>query len=117
MTHKEKLNKMFQELPEKGINDFAPLLHRLLWKVGIKIPSPYFSSSIFLFIFYGLFSGISLGLARRWLLRDPPIVTIIISVFMGICYGLPLTIYYRRKAKKHNLPLWKDYGKDEKKEL
>ena len=42
MTHEEKLNKMYQELPQKGIKGFAPPLYRLLWKMNIQIPPPYF---------------------------------------------------------------------------
>lgn len=39
-------------------------------------------------------------------------------IFAGIYFGLLImAINFRRQAKKYNLPLWKDYGKDEKKEL
>lgn len=123
MTHKEKLNKMFKELPERGIRkyEFAPPLYRLLWRIGIEIPPPLFSSFIFLFIFEGLLFGIPWGVFMWLFERSRNVMSaisyILGSIFAGIFFGLIMAINFRRQAKKYNLPLWKDYGKDEKKVL
>ena len=118
MTHKEKLNKMFDELSKKGINKniFAPPIYRLLWKIGIEIPPPLFSSFMSIFLFSGIFFGLLWGLLMWILLWRPenlPIaIAVIGSAMAGVLFGLSIAAILRRKAKKYNLPLWKDYGKD-----
>jgi len=117
MTHKEKLNKMFAVLPKQGINKytFAPPIYRLLWKIGIEIPPPLFSTFTSIFLFMGIFFG-TLWELLTWLIYGrnnlPLSITMCASILAGILFGLSMAIYCRYQAKKHSLPLWKDYGSD-----
>ncbi len=115
MTHKEKLKKMYQELPQKGLGKLtiAPPIYRLLWKMNIKIPPPHFSSFIFLFIFlfifYTIFLGIFGGLSLIWR-QENLSIDYLLSLFVpGILFGLFMGGYYKYSAKKHKIPLWKNY--------
>ena len=118
MTHKEKIKKMFEELPKKGIKqyNFAPPIYRLLWKLGVEIPPPPFSSFLYDFLFAGVGFGTLWGLLMWFVFWQPKnfpaIIAIISSAMAGILFGLSMAVILRHKAKKHNLPLWKDYDKD-----
>ena len=107
---------MFRELPQKGIGQytFAPPVYRLLWKIGVKIPPPLFSSSEFIFLFQGLFFGSLWGIFMRLTVWQDmnTIIFIIRSILAGSIFGLSMAILLRRKAKKYGLPRWKDYGKE-----
>lgn len=116
MNHNERLNKMYQDLSQRGIGKYtyAPPIYRLLWKMGIQIPPPHFSSFLFLFLFQGTFFGIFWGLVM-WVLswqQQNLSLHIFKSALAGLLFGLSMAGYYRYQAKKHDLPLWKDYGKD-----
>jgi hypothetical protein len=122
MTHEEKVELMFQDLIPKGIkkSTLAPPLYRFLWKLGVKISPPLFSSFIFLFLFQGIFFGILMGIficAFAWIIRRfvdnsgfTFIGAIYSSVIGSIIFGLVMATYTRNRAKKYKLPLWKDYG-------
>ena len=115
MTHKEKLKKMYKELPQKGIRKFkfAPPIYRLLWKMNIKIPPPHFSSFIFLFLFnflyFLIFMGIFGGLWLFWRQENLSINYLLPLFVISILFGLSTGGHYKYSARKHNLPLWKDY--------
>ena len=115
MSHAEKIQLMFDDLSRRGIGawTFAPPLYRMLWRFGIQIPPPHFSSFPFLFFFQGSFFGIVWGLfigLTFWTwLRLPLWLLAVAAVSAGVLFGLCMAAYYRWQARKHHLPLWRDY--------
>lgn len=117
MTHKEKINKMLEELPKKGIKKsyLNPPLYKLCWKLGFELPPPLFASFFNSFLLAGIYFGIFWGLSM-WLFfkleheNQPIIPHIIISILSGILFGLSMAIIYKIKKKKYNLPSWENYG-------
>lgn len=126
MTHKEKLGKMFNDLQNKGIKkgECAPPVYNLLWSMGIEISPPHFSSFLSLFLFHGIFFGIIFGISLgavvslldlqvgKLPLATKVLIFSIVGVVSGISFGLGMARYYRKQAKKYNLPLWSEYGNE-----
>jgi hypothetical protein len=116
MTHAEKLDRMYSELGQKGLwkSNFAPPLYRLLWRMGIRVPPPHFSSFMFLFVFSGLYAvffALPPVVVMWWLLVPKPIGVLVISTILsGFVAGLCVAAWYRYQARRYRLPLWKGYG-------
>jgi hypothetical protein len=117
MDHADKIQQMFVDLPRRGVGSwtFAPPAYRLLWRLGVEVPPPHFSTFSFLFAFQGSLFGLLWGLlcvvpmhvwfsGSLWLLLAA-------SVGAGVLFGLSMAGYYRRQARSHGLPLWSDYGR------
>jgi hypothetical protein len=117
MNHAEKIKLMFDDLPRRGVaaGTFAPPLYRMLWKFGVQIPPPHFSSFTFLFFFQGGFFGIFWGLLMGLLFWTPFRLPLwpfaFASISAGVLFGLCMATYYRWQARKHHLPCWHDYGR------
>ena len=114
MKHSEKIQRMFGDLSNRGIDPrtFAPPIYRWLWKLGVEIPPPHFSTFWFLFAFQGGCFGLALGVpifASGMFFSLPLQLLVILSVASGVLFGLCMAIYFRWQAKTHRLPLWKDY--------
>jgi hypothetical protein len=115
MTHQDKLQKMYSELPDKGIRrlTFAPPVYRLLWKLGVEVPPPHFSSFIFLFLTFGISFGLLWGLTM-WILISSingPVTLDLVpaAVLAGILFGALMGGYFRYQARRYGLPAWKDF--------
>ena len=65
MTFSEKLERMHAHLSELGLKEaaFAPPLYRLLWRLGIEVPPPLFSSFASIAMIQGALFGIGWGIA------------------------------------------------------
>ena len=116
MTHEEKMQKMYDDLPRRGIlkSSYAPPHYKILWMLGIRIPPPIFSSFITLFLaqasFFAVFWGVLMYL-MVWRKQDITLELMVSSAcVVGMLFGLITAALIKRQAKKHNLPSWKDYG-------
>lgn len=115
MTHKEKIEKMYEELHEKGVSksNCAPPVYRLLWKLGVEIAPPLFSSFMRNLCFQGTFFAVLWGVLMwftYWQQQQYPfVIAIIASVTAGFLFGLFMAVYFRYVSNKHGLPSWDDY--------
>ncbi len=121
LIHEQKIAYMMKDLGERGLQEggIAPIIYKVLWRFGINVVPPYFSTFWYLFLMRGvmygmLFALISLPLA--YIISDGPfrgfsIMSLLsMFVFAGVVFGLPVSVYYRIKANKLNLPPWSKYG-------
>ena len=121
MTHKEKVKYMLADFEKRGLKKesmyYAPPHYRVLWFLGNEVVPPYFQSiaNIFLvnFIMYSAFfflfffisimsSGYNIDTAEITLL-------FLMGGGMSLFAGISATLGTRKRAKKLNLPPWKDY--------
>jgi len=115
MTHEEKIQKMYDEFPQRGISKslYAPPLYKLLWRLGIKTTPPIFSSFVKVFITQASFFTVVWSILMCLILwRKQNMTTafvVWIACFTGILYGLIMAALIKWQAKKYNLPSWKDY--------
>jgi hypothetical protein len=130
VNHKEKIDKMIEELSEKNIKKrlSTPITHRILWYFDINVPPPLFSSFIFNFFFhffyivlicllydivvFGLLELLIGHVSLEIFFRD--ILKILFFKkkgyialgFLGSSFVSFYSVYIRGKYK---LPLWENY--------
>src|SRR5260370_20961687 len=117
MRFEEKLAAALGLLAFKGMwrSNYAPPAYRLLWKLGAKTPPPHFQSFTANFILTGVGFGVFWGLAM-WLTGSshqglPRLAAV--ALFVGLLFGLSMAAYYRYGARKHHIPLRRDFQPDE----
>jgi Family of unknown function (DUF6404) len=114
MTHEEKITYLLKDLGQKGISEYsiAPLIYRLLWRLGIEIKPPHFASFWSLAVFMGLLFGLCWGIFMWfaiWSDQVPSIVAFTAAGFAGVFFGVSMATYYRWRAHKLMLPRWEEY--------
>ena len=119
LTHRQKVGRLAEDLVKRGVDprSGAPPLFRLLWKLGIKIPPPFFLRFlplVFLFaipvalvwgIFMWFFLGRLLPLPEGMALS----ITLKLAGVLALILGATLAAYFRWKANQLRLPRWADY--------
>jgi hypothetical protein len=115
MRFDEKLTAALRLLASTGIlrGNYAPPLHRLLWKLGAKIPPPHFLSFTANFVWSGIWFGVVWGLLMWFTWSRTHGISVeralTVSIFAGLFFGLSMAAYYRYGARKHRIPLWKEF--------
>jgi membrane associated rhomboid family serine protease len=113
MTHEEKVAYLLRDLGEKGISQYtiAPPLYRLLWRLGIEVRPPHFTSfgslAALMAVAFGIFWGIFMWLTV-WQQRSSPSL-VGTAALAGLFFGVIMAAYYRSRARKLALPRWEDY--------
>ena len=115
MTFEKKLEAAISLLESTGIwrSNYAPPFIRLLCRLGLRIPPPHFMRFIEnVALTCGLFgvgwvvlTWITLGSSTSASL----VPAVIAAVVIGLLFGVPMAAYYRHGARKHGIPLWKDF--------
>jgi len=92
----------------------APPLHRLLWRMGLRVPPPLLASfSTNLRLMGGLFGllGSVLWQALMWLLFElgpfPLAITVGSAVMAGLLFGVMMALLMRYQRRRYQLPAWK----------
>lgn len=92
---------------------YAPPAHRLMWRFGWYVAPPHlatFTGNVFfLGAWFGLTFGVVMSIAA-WSREGVPIVAqVVVAIFAGLAFGLSMAIYYRRGARKQQLPSWSQF--------
>ena len=117
MRFEQKLSAALALLASTGIwsANYAPPLYRLFWKLGARVPPPHFLSFAANFVLAGVWFGVFWGLAM-WITGSSHhglSRLAAVALFAGLLFGLSMAAYYCYGARKHNIPLWKDFHPDE----
>ncbi|ROH68734.1 hypothetical protein BL123_00017000 [Klebsiella pneumoniae] len=93
-------------------SNYAPLLIRLLWRLGINIPPLPFAPFWQVFgVMAGSFS-VGYGLWMYWMVWRaqgmPPLFACKISLIAGVLFGLTMALFHLWRRKVNKLPDWKD---------
>jgi hypothetical protein len=114
VTHSEKVSCFEQLLRKRGywLSNAIPPASRLLWKLGIEAPPPYFLS----FTTGALVSGLSFGLifgAINSLFIWPANISntraFVQTAIASIFFGLAMATFWRSQAQSLKLPPWNDF--------
>ncbi len=92
----------------------APPMHRLLWRMGLRVPPPLLASfSANLFVMGGLF-GVLWGVLWRALMGlvlDLGSLTLGITigsaVMAGLLFGVLMALLMQHQRRRYQLPAWK----------
>ncbi|WP_051249491.1 DUF6404 family protein [Inquilinus limosus] len=112
MSFQDRLARARALLETKGIRRGAPLLHRLLWRLGVAVPPPLFAPPLVNAAIMGLSFAVGYGILT-WLMDGAPGGSampgrIIGSLLAGTAFGVMMAWLLRRTARKHGLPSWEE---------
>ena len=112
---------MVEDLQRRGIKRSvsAPPLFRLLWRLGAEVRPPLFLPRRHLILCFGAPWGACMTTfnvlwAYWWPLRGSHAWQFALAIWptAGLCFGLWMAGYYRRRASTLALPPWESYGFD-----
>jgi len=119
MSCPPKLNSALATLAAAGIRpgNYAPPLHRLLWRAGAILPPPHLASFGLNFAFSATWFSVGWG-TLMWLTvwsRETMsgLMAFGAALFAGVLFGLSMAAYYRYGARKHDLPAWSQIGPEQ----
>ncbi|WP_337264189.1 MULTISPECIES: DUF6404 family protein [unclassified Serratia (in: enterobacteria)] len=112
MTFDEKKRRALALMEEKKMwrSSCAPLLTRLLWKLGINVPPPPFAPFWLNVLCFGGFFGSLWGTFMWFTLWKSEgcgaLMALQTSCFAGLFFGLWMALYYYWLRKVKKLPGW-----------
>ncbi len=115
MTHGEKVEYLLNDLGRRGVSKYvvAPPLYRILWRLGLETTPPLFASFWWITRTMGAFFAIAWGIFMwlfAWQSEGLPLaIDVATSILTGLCFGLAMAWYYRRRARDLALPRWENY--------
>ena len=115
MTGREKVAAAREYLKERGVKPHvaAPPWWRLLWAAGLPVPPPLFLGFVPLVLLNGLVFGCFLALAGLGmiLLTGGPLAwpAAWMGAVGGTVFGLINAGHARWMARRHGVPLWRDF--------
>lgn len=120
MTHAEKLAHFEKQLEERGYwkANAEPPVFRLLWKLGVEVPPPYFLSFGQAWIVAGAPFGFLMGLfcvglfsffsdSAMALFFWPSVGASALTC--GTLFGLCMAFWWGRQRDQLGLPSWQEY--------
>ena len=94
-------------------SNYAPPGVKLLWRLGVACPPPHMASFSGTALVAGLYFAVGWGLCMWlffWSKRPLPITSaLLLSIIVGIFFGLFMASYYAFGRRKHQLPFWNDF--------
>ena len=92
----------------------APPMHRLLWRLGLRVPPPLLASfganALLMGGLFGLLWSV-LWQALMWLLFElgpfPLGITVGSAVMAGLLFGVMMALLMRYQRRRYSLPAWK----------
>lgn len=111
----QRLQRALVMLDGKGVSrgTSAPLLYRLLWKLGFRVPPPLMTGLVPNALLMGGLFGPIWGLVM-WLMvwrrsQMPVGMVLLAMVLAGVLFGLSMGLYGRWNARRRGIPLWRDF--------
>ena len=111
----QRLQRALAMLDGKGLprGTSAPLLYRLLWKLGFRVPPPLMMGLVPNALLMGGFFGPVWGLLMwlmLWRRSQMPVGMVLQAmVLAGVLFGLSMGMYGRWIAGRHGIPHWRDF--------
>ncbi|MES2070275.1 MAG: DUF6404 family protein [Pseudomonadota bacterium] len=97
-----------------GRGNFAPLLVRLLWRMGFDIPPPYFGSflgnAFRMGMFFSAVWGVIMWVSVWSHQGKSPMSALIATAGAGFFYGIVMGGYFAYGKHKHQLPSWREFN-------
>ncbi len=113
MTFDDHYKLAMTELEASQIlpGNYAPPLHKLLRRLGMRLRPPHYASMPINMLTTGIpFGMLWAGLMWLFVWEDQVGMTVSIALwagfFAGLLFGVGMAIYYRAAARKHELSSW-----------
>ena len=108
MTFNNKLCKAHETLETLGIERYNPILHRLLRKMGVRIPPPHYCGGWLNFLLNAMAFTAIFGLINWFNPRSTSTSLSIVILLTGIMFGLFTAAYIQKDKNDLGLNQWKD---------
>jgi hypothetical protein len=117
MTHSRKIEDYKELMASRGVSASTswPPLWQLCSALGFELPPPLFMSPLFLFLLTGTTFGVLFSFGA-WLLGNRGARSMPLSkagwmaLITGAAFGVAMTWYYGRLARKQQLGSWSAFG-------
>jgi hypothetical protein len=116
MHFRVQLDRSLAVLSARGLSRLhaAPLLFRLLWKLGVKVRPPHFLGFASTAIVYGGWFAGAWGVLMWVLVWSQQGIGIggvaLRAAGAGACFGLTMAWFYARERREFALPAWESLG-------
>lgn len=94
--------------------NYAPLLWRVLWRLGAEIPPPHYmpfaQTALLAAAWFGAAWGGFMWLSLWSRQGMAGLVAAGVSCAAGLSFGLSMAMYYRHGKRKYQLPDWRALG-------
>jgi len=93
--------------------DVLPLFHRMMWRIGIRVPPPLFApfhTNVLVFwLAYGAVAtlGMAFGSAQRLVVKDSVLLS---GAAFGFASALLMAAFLLRTRLVNKLPAWRELG-------
>ena len=118
MHFRVQLDRSLAVLSARGLSrrHAAPLLFRMLWKLGVKVRPPHFLGFASTAIVYGGWFACVWGVLMWVLVWSQQGIGIggvaFRSAISGACFGLMMAWFYARERREFGLPPWEALGRE-----
>ena len=112
MPHSPSVESALATLASTGMSrsNYAPPLHRVLWRWGLNVPPPHFAGFWLNLLSFGAFFGVVWGTIMwfaQWASAGASIALAVGCSFLaGLFFGLCMALYYRHGGRRHKLQPW-----------
>jgi hypothetical protein len=119
MQFRAQLDRSLAMLSARGLahRHAAPLLFRLLWKLGIRVRPPHFLGFFHIVLVYGTWFTCAWGVfmwVLVWSQQGLDFRGVALrSGGAGAAFGLMMAWFYTRERREFGLPAWESFGGDE----
>ncbi|PSU34579.1 DUF6404 family protein [Photobacterium lutimaris] len=116
MDYEKKVEFAHKELNDKGVgkSNYNPPIARLLRKLGLCFPPPYYRSFFTNFALNMIFFAPVWGVIQwylTWSELDKPILeAVFASLLTGALFGLAMAFFYAIRRKQLKLTAWRSLG-------
>ena len=115
MAYPTKVDSALAVLAGTGMSssNYAPPIHRILWRMGTEIPPPHLASFGFNVLLSGLWFGAIWGLFMWFFTWRASGMTMgaasLAALGAGIVFGIAMASFYRYGSRKYKLPSWSQF--------
>jgi hypothetical protein len=115
MTHAEKVVYYIRDMQRRGVGPYtsAPPLFRLLWRLGLEVPPPFFLGFWSVLLVSGALFALGWG-SCMWCWFGLPsggmlALHVAVSLLAGLAFGACMAAFSRWTARRYDLPPWDRY--------
>jgi hypothetical protein len=118
MHFRVQLDRSLAVLSERGLarHHAAPLLFRLLWKLGIHVRPPHFLGFAHIAVVYGTWFAGAWGVfmwTLVWSQQGVGVAGVALRAgIAGACFGVMMAWFYTRERREFALPAWESLGQE-----
>ena len=112
MDYESKVKLAHSETSQKGVweSNFNPPIFKLMRKIGLQLPPPYYQSIQLNFIISFAFFTPVFGVISGLISGQSISIAIKTAVLAGLMFSVTMSVFYYIRQKQLKLTKWHDLG-------